>query len=160
MVEEDNMRLVFNLTRFEMQYPGFIQTMAPKIADETILKEIKKRMGDFRYSQKIIDSTRIQNFKIGSEGNLDFEVISDYKSDSGFDVSKAREEGTIDHFVKPIIAKALAFIVQNGTAFSKGHWVKGITASNVITQTTEEMQPVFQQRLNQETDNFLKGEIA
>ena len=157
---EDNMKLVFNLTRFEMQYPEFVRTTAPKIANEVILKEVKKRMTDFKYSQKIIDSTTVENFQIDSLGNLEFDVLSDYKSETNFDVALAREKGTVDHFVKPVAKKALAFIFQNATAFSKGHWVKGITASNVVEKTAEELQPVFQQRLNEKTDEFLQGSLV
>ena len=158
---EDNMRLVFDLTRFEMLYPEFIKTVAPKIADEVILSEIKKRMKDFRYSQKIIDSTRIENLQTDNKGNLEFDVVSDYKSELGFDVAEAREKGTIRHFIKPINAKALRFILGGFVVgFSKGHWVKGITASNVIEKTVAEMIPVAQERLNKETDEFLSRSLA
>ena len=110
MAQEDNMRTVFNLTRFEMQYPEFVKSIAPKIADEEILKPVHSRMKDFGYSQKIIDSTRIENLQISNLGELEFDVVSDYKSELGFDVAKAREKGTIRHFIKPVNAKALSFI--------------------------------------------------
>ena len=158
---EDNMRLVFDLTRFEMLYPEFIKTVTPKIADEVILSEIKKRMKDFRYSQKIIDSTRIENLQTDNKGNLEFDVVSDYKSELGFDVAEAREKGTIRHFIKPINAKALRFILGGFVVgFSKGHWVKGITASNVIEKTVAEMTPIAQERLNKETDEFLSRSLT
>lgn len=161
MTEEDNMRTVFNLTRFEMQYPEFVRSIAPKIADESILKPIHSRMKDFGYSEKIIQSTRIENLQISNLGELEFDVVSDYKSESGFDVSKAREKGTIRHFIKPINAKALSFIVGGFIrGFSKGHWVKGITASNVIVKTVAEMIPVAQQKLNEETDEFLSRSMS
>lgn len=166
-MSQDNMRTVFNLTRFEMQYPDFIREIAPKIANDEILKPIKKRMKDFGYSKKIIDSTRFENLQLDNFGNLEFDVVSDYKSDDGFDVAKAREEGTVDHFIKPVTRKALSFILQGATglissfrAFSKGHWVRGITASNVITKTIEEFTPIAQQRLNEETDNFLNRSLG
>jgi len=154
------MKLVFNLTKFEMQYPQFIQSIAPKIADKEILKPIKSRMKDFGYSQKIIDSTRIENLQISNLGQIIFDVVSDYKSESGFDVAKAREKGTIRHFIKPVNVKALSFIVGGFIrAFSKGHWVKGITASNVIEKTVSEFTPIAQIKLNEETDNFLQRSI-
>lgn len=155
-MENDNMRTVFNLTRFEMQYPEFVRSIAPKIADEQILKPVHSRMKDFGYSEKIIQSTIIENLQINNLGELEFDVVSDYKSQLGFDVSKAREKGTVRHFIKPINAKALSFIAGGFIrAFSKGHWVKGITASNVIEKTVAEMTPVAQQKLNEETDQFL-----
>jgi len=154
------MKLVFNLTRFEMQYPQFIQSIAPKIADEEILNPIKSRMRDFGYSQKIIDSTRIENLQISNLGQIEFDVVSDYKSELGFDVAEAREKGTSRHFIKPINAKALSFIVGGFIrGFSKGHWVKGITASNVIEKTVAEFTPIAQIKLNEETDLFLQRSI-
>lgn len=152
----DDMKLVFNLTRFEMQYPQFVRTISPKIADEEILKPIHQRMKDFGYSEKIIQSTRIENIQLDNLGNLEFDVVSDYKSENNFDVSVGREKGTIRHFIKPINAKTLSFIVGGFIrGFSKGHWVKGITASNVIEKTVAEFTPIAQQKLNEKTDEFL-----
>ena len=157
---QDSMKLVFNLTRFEMQYPEFVRSIAPKIADEEILEPIKSRMKDFGYSEKIINETRIENLQISTAGQIQFDVVSDYKTASGFDVAEAREKGTVRHFIKPINAKALAFIIGGFIkAFSKGHWVKGITASNVITKTVEELSPAAQSRLNNETDSFLQRSL-
>ena len=154
---DDGMKLVFNLTRFKMQYPRFVETVGIKIAEEEILRPIHARMKDFRYSPKIIAATRIEDVKITNDGQLIFDVISDYESETGFDVSRAREEGTKRHFIKPVTAKALRWIVGGFVvAFSKGHWVKGITKSNVIAKTIVEMTPIAQERLNVETDNFLK----
>ena len=159
--QQDNMRTVFNLTRFEMQYPEFVRVQVPKLAEQTVLAEVKSRMRDFGYSQKIIDSTRIDGLSIDSVGNVEFDVLSDYESESGFDVSEAREKGTIRHFIKPDRAKALAFIIGGFIkGFSKGHWVKGITASNVVEKTAAEMTPIFQERLNEETDAFLQRSLS
>ena len=157
---DDGMKLVFNLTRFKMQYPRFVETVGIKISEEEILRPIHARMKDFRYSPKIIASTRIEDVEITNDGRLIFDVISDYESEGGFDVSLAREEGTKRHFIKPVVAQALRFILGGFVVgFSKGHWVKGITKSNVIAKTIEEMIPIAQARLNQETDDFLKRTI-
>lgn len=154
------MQLIFNLTRFEMQYPEFVRNIAPKIADEEILTPIHSRMRDFGYSQKIIDSTRIENLQISNTGQIQFDVVSDYKSEKNFDVAKGREKGTVAVFVKPIFKKALSFIAGGFTrAFSKGHVRPGIRASNVIEFTVEELTPVAQARLNEETDNFLQRSL-
>jgi len=160
MAEKD-MKLVFKLTRFEMQYPNFVRSIAPKIADEQILKPVHSRMKDFGYSEKIIQSTRIENLQISNLGELEFDVVSDYKSESGFDVSKAREEGTDDHELPKVPGRIYSWIAGGFIrAFSKGHWVKGITASNVIEKTVAEMIPVAQQKLNEKTDEFLQRGMA
>lgn len=153
---DDGMKLVFNLTRFQMQYPRFVATVGVKIAEEEILKPIHARMKDFNYSDKIIASTRIEDVQVTSEGRLDFNVISDYEV-PGHKVSEGREFGTKRHFIAPIVAEALRFILGGFVVgFSKGHWVKGIVKSNVISKTIQEMTPHAQARLNKETDEFLK----
>ena len=161
MANNDDMRLIFNLTRFEMQYPNFVRTIGQKVADEEILKPIHSRMKNFGYSQKIIDSTRIENLQIDKLGLMTFDVVSDYKSETNFDVAKAREEGTVAVFVKPVIKKALSFIAGGFIrAFSKGHLRRGITASNVIEFSVDELTPIAQVRLNEETDNFLQRSLG
>lgn len=156
---DDGMKLVFNLTRFEMQYPRFVETVGIKIAEEEILRPIHARMRDFKYSEKIIDSTRIEDVEVTPNGQLIFDVVSDYEV-PGYDVASGREHGTIRHFIKPVIAKALRFILGGFVVgFSKGHWVKGIVKSNVIAKTIEEMIPIAQERLNKETDDFLKRNL-
>ena len=157
----DNMRLVFNLTRFEMQYPNFIRQQASKIGEKEILFPIHARMRDFGYSEKIIQSTNIQNLQISSTGQITFDVVSDYRSELGFDVSEARERGTVRHFIKQINVKSLSFIVGGFIkAFSKGHWVKGITATNVIQKSIAELTPIAQQKLDEQTDSILQGALS
>jgi hypothetical protein len=159
--QQDVMKLVFNVTRFEMQYPRFIEGMARKIIDEEILQPIKTAMASFGYSQKIIDGTTIENLFVDDNGFIQFDVVSDYKSESGFDVAKAREEGTRGHFIKPKNAKALVWIVGGFVkAFSKGHWVKGITKSNIIKKTTEARFPIAQERITQESIIFFNRTVS
>ena len=155
------MRLLFNVTRFEMQYPRFIEQTARVIIDEEILQPIKIEMRSFGYSQKIINETTIENLLVDNEGFVQFDVVSDYKSDTGFDVAKAREKGTKEHFIKPITKKALSWIVGGFVkAFSKGHWVKGITASNIISKTIEIRFPIAQERIIQESIVFFNRAVT
>ena len=114
-------------------------------------------MRDFNYSEKIIASTRIENVVVTSEGRLDFDVVSDYKSDTGFEVSEARERGTKRHELPKVPGRTYVWIAGGFIkAFSKHHWVKGIFKSNVIEKTITQMKPAAQLRLNKETDEFLK----
>jgi hypothetical protein len=91
---------------------------------------------------------------------MSFDVVSDYDSESGFDAAKAREKGTASHFIKPINAKALSFIAGGFIrAFSRGHFVKGITATNVVQKTVQEKIPEAQARLNEATDRFISRSL-
>lgn len=160
------MQLMFRMTKFGMQYPRWVEDHGKKLAEEIILTEIKKRMADFNYSPKIIKATTIEEVTFNTDGFMDIAVDSDYKADTGFDVAEAREKGTKDHFVAPVIAKALSFILQGATGiigsfrvFSKGHWVKGITKTNVIEKTIKELTPRLQARLNEETDAHFIDEV-
>lgn len=157
----DVMKLVFNITRFEMLYPRFIEETAKQIIDEEILQPIKTEMKKFGYSEKIINETSIENLLVTDSGFLQFDVVSDYEADNGFDVAKAREEGTKDHFIKPVKAKALSWIVGGFIrAFSKGHWVKGFPKSNIIKKTLEMNFTVAQERLDHEGIKFFNQTVA
>lgn len=158
--QQDVMKLLFNVTRFEMQYPRFIEESARKIIDEEILQPIKIAMKSFNYSQKIIDDTRIENLFVDGNGFIQFDVVSDYKSELGFDVAKAREEGTKDHFIKPVTKAVLSWVVGGIRLFSKGHWVKGFTKSNIIKKTTETRFPIAQERITQESIIFFNRTVS
>lgn len=146
----------FVVFKTQVQYPRFVREEANKIAQDVILKPLHSRMKSFGYSEKIIAGTTIQNITVNRTGSMSFDVVSDYDSESGFDVAKAREKGTKSHFVKPINAKALSWIAGGFIrAFSKGHHVKGITATNVVQKTVQEKIPEAQNRLNEATDRFI-----
>ena len=154
------MRLLFNITRFEMQYTRFIEQSARQIIDQEILQPIKTAMRSFGYSEKIIDETFIDNLFVSSDGFIQFDVVSDYKSELGFDVAKAREEGTKRHFVKAVVKAALSWVTNNVRLFSKGHWIKGFTKSNIIKKTTETRFPIAQERIMQESVIFFNRMVV
>ena len=146
----------FVAMKMRVQYPRFLREESKRIAEDVILKPLHLRMRSFGYSQKIIDGTTIENLSIGRNGTLSFDVVSDHESQSGFSVANAREEGTISHFVRPVNAKALSFIAGGFIkAFSKGHWIRGITPTNVVNKTVQEKIPEAQARLNEATDAFI-----
>ena len=152
----DFSKRAFVVMKTQVQYPRFLREEAKKIADNVILKPLHSRMKSFGYSQKIIDGTTIENLTIGRNGTMSFDVVSDYTSESGFDAASARETGTRSHFVRPVNAKALSWIAGGFIrAFSKGHWVRGITPTNVVKKTVQEKIPEAQARLNEATDLFI-----
>lgn len=141
--------------QFQLTYPKQILGKAEKHLNEILIPAIKAKMKEKEYSQKIIDSTRIGSVDIDMDiGNIIYDVICDYVTVTNFDISEAREStGTVRHFIKPIKKKALRFIVGGFVVgWSKGHWVKGIIASFIIEDTMKEMQPIIEQRLQDEGD--------
>jgi len=159
--QEDVNNLLFNVIRFDMQYHKFIEDAARTVINEEILLPIKEEMRKFDYSQKIIDATAINNLVVTENGFLQFDVISDYTADTGFDVSAAREKGTKKHFIKPVVALSLSWIIGGFVkGFSKGHWVKGITKSNIIKKTIETRFPIAQERLEQESIIFFNRMVS
>lgn len=127
---------------------------AEQILNEMVIPLIKGRMAFKKYDQKIVNATRIENVTIDlQKGSLSYDVVSDYISRSGFDISTVREEkSTVRHFIKPTKKKALRFFIGGIKYFSKGHWVKGIEASFIIADTIKEMQPFVERRLEAEAD--------
>ena len=148
------MRTVFNLTRFEMGYPQFRFDTVTKLLHDVMLPEIHARMAALYFSPKIIKATRIENIKIFGNGNIRYQIVSDYKSEDGFDVSRAREEGTKRHFIAPTKKLALSWLAGYVRLFSKGHWVRGIRKSNVIKKTRKRMEPKIQKMLDDATDSY------
>lgn len=62
-------------------------------ATDTILDSIHRDMRAHQFSEKIIDATFVGPIQNSAE-KATIHFISDYVSDTGFDVSDAREEGT------------------------------------------------------------------
>ena len=69
-----------------------------RAADEAVLTGIHTDMETNDFSKKIIDKTFVGPIEQTPKG-AKIHFISEYVSDSGFDVSDAREEGTRDHDV-------------------------------------------------------------
>ena len=153
------MRFVHKMVSWEMQYPRFVEREALKLVKTIMLPVIKKRMKDFGYSRKIIDTTIVSRVEVDTDGFLDVVIESDYMTAKGYNVGTGREKGTKDHFIAPRIKKALSWIQDAIRRFSKGHWVKGITASNIIEKTIEEYTPQVQNRLNEATDQSIMEKV-
>lgn len=141
--------------QFQITYPKHIVQKAEQHLNNILIPAIKIKMKGKDYDQKIIDSTRIGNLDIDINlGSIIYDVICDYISVSNFDISTVREEtGTVRHFIKPVKAKVLRFIVGGFVVgWSKGHWVKGILASHIIVDTMKELQPTIESKLKDEAD--------
>ncbi len=108
---------------------------AQKAAEETILKKIHQKMKANNFSKKIIDNTKVGPIMFNQNNTiLKISIISDYTADNGFDVSKAREEGTADHFIRPEQMESLFWNNKNTNQphYSQGHEVSGMERLLII----------------------------
>ncbi len=113
-----------------------LQDAAAKDAAEDILDEIHAKMKQNNFSEKIIDATFVGKLeKFGSIIRQHF--ISNYVSETGFDVSKGREEGTDTHTVLPKKpGGVLRWIAKTGEIiFRKKSRPKGIERLLIIEKT-------------------------
>lgn len=104
-----------------------------------ILDEIKTKMKQENFSNKIIDATFLgKTEKFGTILKQHF--ISNYVADTGFDVSNAREEGTRDHTVLPKKrGGVLRWMLDTGEViFRKKSRPKGIERLLIIEKTLKE----------------------
>lgn len=131
-----------------------------KTANQDVLNEIHSKMRRNDFSEKIIDSTFVG--KTEAFGNiLRTHFISNYVSDSGFDVSNAREEGTQDHLVRPKKPDGvLRWVADSGKPlFRKFSRPKGIERlliiENTIKQAENDTAQNYQNNLSSSVSKFL-----
>ncbi len=169
---QDVQRLEFGIAQVELLQNEFAMLTLPTIVNQQVIDLIQYRMQSNNFSKKIIDRTFLEKIVI-NDGEADVHVISDYESEEGFDVAKAREEGTVDHDIVPKVqgprAKrgrneqqtdqtrdipdsqqvnhpvALSWIVNGIRLYSKGHRVSGIPALRLIETTIREKAEIVQQ---------------
>lgn len=152
----DAMEMVFRLTRFEMQYPKFARQKAEEIINKEIVDPIRAKMEQKGYSKKIIERVRTKFVAIDTEGFIDFDIISDFETDEGFDVAKMMEEGRVAYRILPKIKDLLKWIFL-------GRWVSKHKVDMparpgddfLFWTTLDEMEQKAQDRLNDEIDNQL-----
>jgi hypothetical protein len=155
----ETMRFIHRVNGWSMQYPRFVESTGIKLVKQIILPIIKKRMADFGYSRKIINTTVVGSVRLDTDGFMEISIESDYMTATGYNVGTGREKGTRRHFIAPKFKKALSWIQNGFRRFSKGHWVKGITASNIIEKTIEQYQPSIQQMLDELTDESIMEKV-
>lgn len=128
--------------------PSIQKTALERAADETILTEIHREMESKGISKKIIERTYVGKTEIINGVVVRVHIISDYISDSGFDVGEAREEGTRDHMIKPKSSNKTGKIwwISPNTGkllSSKGHMVNGLPRLLIVEQTIQKNQSKF-----------------
>jgi hypothetical protein len=153
--KEKTLKRLFNISRFQHQYPGFLETRGLAIANEVVIAPMHAKMKAAKYSQKIIDSTRVKDFQIFGNGVMEFTIVSDYETEDGAEVAKFREEGTKRWWNKPVKKLALSWIAAAVRAFSKGHWMPARPGTHIVKNTIAEKAQMAQDRLDKETDDLL-----
>jgi len=146
---------LFKVMQFQHQYPGFLEAKGLEIVQSEIIAPMHKKMKLADYSQKIIDSTKIQDFKILDNGEMEFTIVSELIVDGNFDAAEAREKGTRRWFNKPVKKLALSWVAASIRFFSKGHWMPARPGTHIVQDTIAEKLAIAQAKLDQETDEML-----
>ncbi len=156
-------KVEFNLSQIELfRFDHGRQTLTT-LVNQHIIDSMHSSMKSANYSQKIIERTFLDRIEFLGNGDAQIHIKSDYSSESGFDVSEAREKGTKRHKIEPKGGTspagppfALSFFINGKRVFSKGHYVSGIIASHIIENTIQsnestvrsEFQRIEQQWIN------------
>jgi len=142
-----------------MQYPEFVQRMAAKHINAEVVDKIRDEMEARGYSKNIIQQVRAEFVAIDDQGWIDFDIISDYEAD-GFDVAKMMEMGRRRYFIQQVKKKALHWIIMGISFFSRGHWIPERPADKIVAKGIKDLAGIAQDRLNEDTDNFLKHQLG
>lgn len=119
----------------------FIQTKAIlTVTQDDILEQMKRKMNLENFSQKIIDATFVGPI-VTTPDKIQVHYISNYESDTGFDVSSAREEGT--HHPNPTVPKKKGGTLRwegvgGEVIFAKKSHPSGIERLLIIEKTIKE----------------------
>lgn len=125
-----------------------LQEVATERASEDILDEIHAKMKINNFSDKIINATSLgRTERIGNFLRQHF--ISDYVSETGFEVSEGREEGTETHTVRPQKPDGiLRWVGNNGQIiFRKFARPKGIERLLIIEKTLASNKEKFKNKI-------------
>lgn len=134
---EDIKQFRTRLQVLKLQLLQFQATVVRDIVEEITIFVIHAKMRAADFDEKIIEGTLLDDIEFKGNKKIRFHIRSTYFSSTGFDVALGREEGTDDHFVKPVVKEALHG-PPSFPHFSKGHEVSGIMALFIVKDTVEE----------------------
>ena len=168
------------ITRMRLEsYPHrveeFLRKNAVNIAHRTIGEEFLKLCADRHMTQRYSQSLHIEGQSSVKGTNL--KIYVDYKArdDPSIPLDLYFEEGTKDHWIAPKNKKALHWIKGGGadrpqaifsqgagseagdSMFSKGHFVRGITARKIVTDTRKIGYPKFRKELMRQLKEYMKN---
>ena len=168
------------ITRMRLEsYPHrveeFLRKNAVNIAQRTIGEEFLKLCADRHMTQRYSQSLHIEGQSSIKGTNL--KIYVDYKArdDPSIPLDLYFEEGTKDHWIAPKNKKALHWIKGGGadrpqaifsqgagseagdSMFSMGHFVRGIEARKIVTDTKKIGYPKFRKELMRQLKEYMKN---
>jgi len=156
----DIKRFRLKTTSFKMQLFVFQSTTLRKFADIIITDKIHQNMRDAGFSEKIIDGTFLDNIELRGRTKARLFFISEYFSETGFDVALAREEGTDDHDVIAGPGKVLPIPTSEGIIFRKKSHPDGILALFIVSSTVKQMTAPLQDEYNRQQDIWYQKNLG
>ena len=160
------------LDSYSFRVQEWLRRNAVAIAHRTIGEEFLKLCDDRGMTQRYKQSLVIES-DVSSSG-VKLKIYVDYKDrdGKGIPLDLFLEHGTKDHWIEPINKKALHWIKQGGgspqsiysessetedgdSMFSKGHFVKGIEARNIMTDTKRIGYPKFKAELMRQLRDYM-----
>jgi len=137
------------LSHMRAIYPSFIKNRAEYLVNKIIIDPIIEEMKRENFSEKIWKNTYVKNV-IVTQDHIKISIISEYFSETGFDVAIAREVGTRDHWIRPRTKMLLSWISGGIRLFSKGHIVSGIKSLHIIENTIRDNKEELKREFNAE----------
>jgi len=142
--------------------PALQTTALENASADIVLNDIHRDMRANRFSNKIIDATFVGNIE-SSKNGAKIHFISDYESDSGFDVSEGREEGTQDNVTRrPRNPNgALRIPLPNGKViFRKSSTPKGIERLLIIENNIRRNKKLFQEKYGEQISSTINEMVS
>jgi len=137
-------------TSFKIQLLQFQSSTLRKFANMIIVDKIHQNMRDAGFSEKIIERTFLNNIELRGRTKVRLFFISEYFSNTGFDVTVAREEGTEKHKVVAGEGKVLPIPTSDGLIFRKSANPDGILALFIVASTVKQMTEPLQDEYNRQ----------
>jgi len=173
MTFQIQLRTVEDIKRFQTKINGlkiqlfeFQAATLREYANVIILEKIHEKMRNAGFSEKIIDGTILDNIELIGRKKARLYFRSEYFSKTNFDVALAREEGTDRHFIEPLSASSgfdkKPTALHGGSKwpyFSRGHWVEGILALEIVATTVKEMTISLQDEYNRQQNIWISKNL-
>ena len=160
------------LESYPFRVQEWLRKNAISIAHRTIGEEFLRLCDDRVMTQRYRQSLVIES-QVSGDG-IKLKIYVDYKDRDGKNIPLDLyfEHGTKDHWIEPKNKKALHWIKQGGGSpqsiysqssesqdgdgmFSKGHFVKGIEARNIMTDTKRLGYPKFRIELMKQLRDYM-----
>ncbi len=147
-------------TSFKIQLLQFQSVTLRKFANIIIVDKIHQNMRAAGFSEKIIDGTFLNNIELRGRTKARLFFVSEYFSDTGFDVALAREEGTDDHDVIAGPGKVLPIPTSGGIIFRKKSHPDGILALFIVANTVKQMTAPLQDEYNRQQNIWYQQNLG